>query len=77
MDADPMGSVGATNTVRDNRYPELAAPVKIADEDMYRAKLEHRKLQASATNQPEGAAFAAQRDIPIDPCAAAHPSECR
>jgi len=31
----------------------------LADEDMYRAKLEHRKLQASATNQPEGAAFAA------------------
>ena len=36
-----------------------AALLKIADEDMYRAKLEHRKLQASATNQPEGAAFAA------------------
>ena len=35
------------------------ALLKIADEDMYRAKLEHRKLQASATNQPESAAFAA------------------
>jgi diguanylate cyclase (GGDEF)-like protein len=35
------------------------ALLKIADEDMYRAKLEHRKLQASAANQPEGAAFAA------------------
>jgi hypothetical protein len=32
---------------------------EIADEDMYRAKLEHRKLQAPATNQPEGAAYAA------------------
>jgi GGDEF domain-containing protein len=35
------------------------ALLKIADEDMYRAKLEHRKLQAPATNQPEGAAYAA------------------
>jgi diguanylate cyclase len=35
------------------------ALLKIADEDMYRAKLEHRKLQASVANQPEGAAFAA------------------
>jgi diguanylate cyclase (GGDEF)-like protein len=34
------------------------ALLKIADEDMYRAKLEHRKLQASAGNRPEGA-FAA------------------
>jgi hypothetical protein len=33
--------------------------LKIADEDMYRAKLKHRKLQSSAANQPEGAAFAA------------------
>jgi diguanylate cyclase (GGDEF)-like protein len=29
--------------------------LKIADEDMYRAKLKHRKLQASAVNQPKGA----------------------
>jgi diguanylate cyclase (GGDEF)-like protein len=35
------------------------ALLKIADEDMYRAKLEHRKLQASAANQPTGAVFAA------------------
>jgi len=35
------------------------ALLKIADEDMYRAKLEHRKLQASATNRLEDAAFAA------------------
>jgi hypothetical protein len=56
MDADPIGSVGATNTVRDNRYPELAAPVKIVDEDMYRAKLKHRKLKEPAA---KGAAFAA------------------
>jgi diguanylate cyclase (GGDEF)-like protein len=35
------------------------ALLKIADEDMYRAKLEHRKLQAAAANQTTGAAFAA------------------
>ncbi|MGA2841058.1 MAG: GGDEF domain-containing protein, partial [Steroidobacteraceae bacterium] len=35
------------------------ALLKITDEDMYRAKLEHRKLQASAANQPTGAVFAA------------------
>jgi diguanylate cyclase (GGDEF)-like protein len=35
------------------------ALLKIADEDMYRAKLKHRKLQASAANQPKGAVFAA------------------
>jgi diguanylate cyclase (GGDEF)-like protein len=33
--------------------------LKIADEDMYRAKLEHRKLLASAANKPTGTAFAA------------------
>jgi len=35
------------------------ALLKIADEDMYRAKLKHRKLQASDADQPDGAAFAA------------------
>jgi diguanylate cyclase (GGDEF)-like protein len=35
------------------------ALLKIADEDMYRTKLERRKLQASAANQTEGTAFAA------------------
>jgi diguanylate cyclase (GGDEF)-like protein len=35
------------------------ALLKIADEDMYRAKLEHRKLQAAAANQTTDAAFAA------------------
>jgi GGDEF domain-containing protein len=35
------------------------ALLKVADEDMYRAKLEHRKLLASAANEPKGAAFAA------------------
>jgi diguanylate cyclase (GGDEF)-like protein len=35
------------------------ALLKIADEDMYRVKLEHRKLLASAVDQIEGAAFAA------------------
>jgi diguanylate cyclase (GGDEF)-like protein len=33
--------------------------LKVADEDMYRAKLENRKLQASAADMPTGAAFAA------------------
>jgi diguanylate cyclase (GGDEF)-like protein len=33
------------------------ALLKIADEDMYRAKLKHRKLQASAANQSKVAAF--------------------
>jgi diguanylate cyclase (GGDEF)-like protein len=35
------------------------ALLKIADEDMYRAKLERRKLQASAPSQPPGDAVAA------------------
>jgi diguanylate cyclase (GGDEF)-like protein len=35
------------------------ALLKFADEDMYRAKLEHRKRRASAANEPEGAAVAA------------------
>jgi diguanylate cyclase (GGDEF)-like protein len=35
------------------------ALLKIADEAMYRAKLEHRKLRASAADQPTGTAFAA------------------
>jgi diguanylate cyclase (GGDEF)-like protein len=35
------------------------ALLKIADEDMYRAKLEHRKLLAPAANQPTSAAVAA------------------
>jgi diguanylate cyclase (GGDEF)-like protein len=35
------------------------ALLKIADENMYRAKLEHRKLQASAGKESKGAAFAA------------------
>jgi diguanylate cyclase (GGDEF)-like protein len=35
------------------------ALLKMADEDMYRAKLEHRKLLASAANNTTGAAFAA------------------
>jgi diguanylate cyclase (GGDEF)-like protein len=35
------------------------ALLKIADEDMYRAKLERRKLQATAADNPTGAAFAA------------------
>ena len=35
------------------------ALLKIADEDMYRTKLERRKLQASAANQTEDTAFAA------------------
>jgi diguanylate cyclase (GGDEF)-like protein len=35
------------------------ALLKIADEDMYRAKLKHRKLQASATKRLKAATFAA------------------
>jgi GGDEF domain-containing protein len=35
------------------------ALLKIADEDMYRTKLERRKLRASAANQTEDTAFAA------------------
>jgi diguanylate cyclase (GGDEF)-like protein len=35
------------------------ALLKIADEDMYRAKLEHRKLQASAAHESAAAVFAA------------------
>jgi diguanylate cyclase (GGDEF)-like protein len=35
------------------------ALLKIADEDMYRAKLKHRKLQASATRRLKAATFAA------------------
>jgi diguanylate cyclase (GGDEF)-like protein len=35
------------------------ALLKVADENMYRAKLEHRKLQASAADQLEGTSFAA------------------
>jgi GGDEF domain-containing protein len=35
------------------------ALLKIADEDMYRAKLKHRKLQASATKRLRAATFAA------------------
>jgi len=35
------------------------ALLKIADEDMYRAKLRHRTLLASAADQPEGGAVAA------------------
>jgi diguanylate cyclase (GGDEF)-like protein len=33
--------------------------LKVADEDMYRAKLKHRKLQPSAAVHPKGATFAA------------------
>jgi diguanylate cyclase (GGDEF)-like protein len=35
------------------------ALLKVADENMYRAKLEHRKLQASTADQLEGTSFAA------------------
>jgi diguanylate cyclase (GGDEF)-like protein len=35
------------------------ALLKVADENMYRAKLEHRKLQASAADQLEDSSFAA------------------
>jgi diguanylate cyclase (GGDEF)-like protein len=35
------------------------ALLRVADEDMYRAKLEHRKLRASAADEPAGAVFAA------------------